>query len=68
MNTQKLEKLLENSLITGKGFTIDKKRVSDKDIAIFSNQYNKKKTKKGGILPLIPIFAGLSALGAFQWS
>ena len=71
VNLQKLENQLQKSMKTGSGFvhtdlTGHKFRVNKKDVEIMKNRYDQKVLKKGGFLPLIPLFAGLSALGALS--
>jgi len=66
---KKLEKQLQKALKTESGFVHTdlngvKHKVTKKDVRIFKNKYEQKAAKNGGFLPLIPLFAGLSALGA----
>ena len=69
INMKKLEKQLQKALKTESGFVHTdlngvKHKVTKKDVRIFKNKYEQKAAKNGGFLPLIPLFAGLSALGA----
>jgi len=79
INYKKLHKQLQKALNTQVGFTHTglngkKYRITMKDVKIFKNKYDSKLEKKqkqgkeyeGGFLPLIPLFAGLSALGALS--
>lgn len=66
MNESKLEKQLQRALVNSKGFKHNSYKVTDKDVQILKNKYNNKINKKGGFIPLIPLFAGLSALGALS--
>ena len=73
INEKRLDKQLNKAITTSKGFIHTdlngkKYKISDNDVKIITNKYNKKREKHGGIIPLIPLFAGLSALGALSGS
>ena len=71
INLKKLENQFQKAIKSGKGFMHTsnngkKYKIAKRDIEILKNKYENKLAKKGGFLPLIPLFAGLSALGALS--